>query len=84
MAAIDFVKWDTSNPRLLVWKFPSDQLATWTQLIVNDTLRNCFLIYCDRIHGSYLHGDSFSCFSRNFLVESYDGSEFAVDLMDIG
>ena len=37
MAAIDFVKWDTSNPRLLVWKFPSDQLATWTQLIVNDS-----------------------------------------------
>ena len=37
MDAVDFVKWDTTNPRLIVWKFPSDQLATWTQLIVNDS-----------------------------------------------
>ena len=36
MAVIDRVKWDGS-PTLLAWKFPSDELSTWTQLIVNET-----------------------------------------------
>ena len=36
MAVIDRVKWDGSS-QLLAWKFPSDQLATWTQLIVNES-----------------------------------------------
>ena len=34
---IDLVKWDTRNPKLLAWKFPSQELSTWTQLIVNET-----------------------------------------------
>ena len=36
MAVIDLVKWGGS-PNLLAWKFPSDQLSTWSQLIVNET-----------------------------------------------
>jgi membrane protease subunit (stomatin/prohibitin family) len=36
VSVIDLVKWDGS-PKLLAWKFPSQQLATWTQLIVNES-----------------------------------------------
>ncbi|MDB5823107.1 MAG: hypothetical protein JWR21_1811 [Herminiimonas sp.] len=36
MAIIDRVKWDGS-PNLLAWKFPSQELSTWTQLIVNES-----------------------------------------------
>ena len=36
MAVIDLVKWDGS-PQLLAWKFPSQELSTWTQLIVNES-----------------------------------------------
>jgi membrane protease subunit (stomatin/prohibitin family) len=35
MAIIDVVKWDGSTGEL-AWKFPSEELATWTQLIVNE------------------------------------------------
>jgi membrane protease subunit (stomatin/prohibitin family) len=36
LAVIDRVKWDGS-PNILSWKFPSQELSTWTQLIVNET-----------------------------------------------
>jgi membrane protease subunit (stomatin/prohibitin family) len=36
MAVIDLVKWD-GNPSLLAWRFPSQELSTWTQLIVNES-----------------------------------------------
>lgn len=36
MAIIDLVKWN-GNPNILAWKFPSEELSTWTQLIVNET-----------------------------------------------
>lgn len=36
MAIVDRVKWD-GTPNLLAWKFPSEELSTWTQLIVNET-----------------------------------------------
>jgi len=36
MAVIDLVKWN-GNPNILAWKFPSEELSTWTQLIVNET-----------------------------------------------
>lgn len=36
MAVIDLVKWNGS-PNLLAWKFPSEELSTWTQLIVNES-----------------------------------------------
>lgn len=36
MAVIDLVKWN-GNPSIFAWKFPSEELSTWTQLIVNET-----------------------------------------------
>lgn len=36
MTIIDRVKWD-ARPDVLAWKFPSDALSTWTQLIVNES-----------------------------------------------
>lgn len=36
MAIIDVVKWD-AIPGVYVWKFPSQELSTWTQLIVSET-----------------------------------------------
>jgi len=36
MAVIDLVKWN-GNPNILAWKFPSEELSTWTQLIVNES-----------------------------------------------
>ena len=36
MALIDVVKWDDPGD-LLVWKFPSTELSTATQLIVNES-----------------------------------------------
>jgi len=36
MAFIDVVKFDGS-PETFAWKFPSQELGTWTQLIVNET-----------------------------------------------
>ena len=42
MAVIDRVKWDGS-PEVVAWKFPSEELSTWTQLIVNET-QEAFLV----------------------------------------
>jgi len=36
VAVVDLVKWD-GNPNILAWKFPSQELSTLTQLIVNET-----------------------------------------------
>lgn len=36
MAVIDVVKWDAS-PGVFAWKFPSQELSTWTQLIVSES-----------------------------------------------
>jgi membrane protease subunit (stomatin/prohibitin family) len=36
MAIIELVKWSAS-PNLLAWKFPSEELATWSQLVVNES-----------------------------------------------
>ncbi len=36
MAAVDFVKWD-AFPDQIVWKFPRQDLSTWTQLVVNES-----------------------------------------------
>ena len=37
MPVIDLVKWN-GNPNILAWKFPStEELSTWTQLIVNES-----------------------------------------------
>ena len=42
MAVIDIVKWN-GTPDILAWKFPSEDLSTWTQLIVNET-QEAFLV----------------------------------------
>lgn len=36
MNIIDRLKWE-GNPNLLAWKFPSEELSTWSQLIVNES-----------------------------------------------
>ena len=36
MAVIDLVKWD-GTPNIVAWKYPRDNLSTWTQLIVNES-----------------------------------------------
>lgn len=55
MAVIDLVKWDTNNPRLLVWKYPSSELSTWTQLIVNDT-QQAWLVHEGNYEGPFNAG----------------------------
>lgn len=42
MAVIDLVKWNGS-PDILAWRYPSDELSTWTQLVVNET-QQAFLV----------------------------------------
>ena len=37
MAIIDLVKWNNESPNFIAWKFPSEELSTWTQLIVNES-----------------------------------------------
>ena len=36
MAIIDLVKYDAS-PDVFAWKYPDQELSTWTQLIVNES-----------------------------------------------
>jgi membrane protease subunit (stomatin/prohibitin family) len=36
MTVIDLVKWNASD-NLYVWKYPSEELSTWTQLIVSES-----------------------------------------------
>lgn len=42
MAVIDVVKW-SGSPNILAWKYPSEELSTWTQLIVNES-QEAFLV----------------------------------------
>lgn len=51
MAIIDVVKWD-AKPGILAWKFPSDNLSTWTQLIVS-TGQEAFLVKEGKVVGPY-------------------------------
>jgi membrane protease subunit (stomatin/prohibitin family) len=54
MAVIDLVKWDGS-PHLLAWKFPSSELATWTQLVVNET-QEAFVVHGGVYDGPFQAG----------------------------
>ncbi|KAK3604177.1 hypothetical protein CHS0354_001985 [Potamilus streckersoni] len=54
MAIIDLVKWDGS-PSLLAWKFPSDELSTWSQLIVNET-QEAYVVRGGVYDGPFLGG----------------------------
>ena len=42
MAVIDLVKWD-GTPNIFAWKYPSESLSTWTQLVVNES-QEAFLV----------------------------------------
>jgi membrane protease subunit (stomatin/prohibitin family) len=54
MAVIDLVKWDGS-PSLLAWKFPSNELSTATQLIVNES-QEAFLVRGGVYEGPFAGG----------------------------
>lgn len=54
MAIIDLVKWDGS-PNLLAWKFPSEELSTWTQLVVNES-QEAYLVRGGVYDGPFLGG----------------------------
>lgn len=51
MAIIDVVKWN-ALPGVLAWKFPSEELSTWTQLIVS-TAQEAFLVKEGKVVGPY-------------------------------
>ncbi len=36
MAIVDVVKYN-GNPNIMAWKYPNEELRTWTQVIVNET-----------------------------------------------
>lgn len=54
MAVIDLVKWNGS-PDIFVWKYPSEDLSTWTQLIVNET-QQAYLVRGGVYHGPFNAG----------------------------
>lgn len=54
MAIIDLVKWD-GTPEILAWKFPSEELATWSQLVVNET-QEAFLVRGGVYEGPFTAG----------------------------
>lgn len=51
MAIIDLVKWDAPD-NLYAWKFPSQELATWTQLIVSES-QEAVLLSGGQMDGPY-------------------------------
>ncbi len=51
MAVIDRVKWD-APAGTLVWKFPEEELSTWTQLIVNES-QEAFLVRGGQYEGPF-------------------------------
>ncbi len=54
MAIIDLVKWD-GTPDILAWKFPSEELATWSQLVVNET-QEAFIVRGGVYEGPFTAG----------------------------
>lgn len=42
MAISELVKWDQMN-EYLVWKYPNNELSTWTQLVVNESQEALFI-----------------------------------------
>jgi membrane protease subunit (stomatin/prohibitin family) len=54
VAIIDLVKWD-GDPNTLAWKFPSEELATWSQLVVNET-QEAFVVHGGVYDGPFAGG----------------------------
>lgn len=60
MAVIEVVKYN-GTPDILAWKFPSEALCTWTQLIVNETQEAIL----------YLDGQALDCFTAGrYILET--------------
>jgi len=55
MPIIDRIKWD-GNAKVLAWKFPSEELATWSHLIVNET-QDAFLVRNGVYEGPFAAGN---------------------------
>ena len=51
MPIIDFVKWN-GTPDLLAWKYPSEELSTYTQLVVNES-QEAFLVREGKYQGPF-------------------------------
>jgi membrane protease subunit (stomatin/prohibitin family) len=54
MAIIDLVKWNGTADSI-AWKFPSEQLSTWTQLIVNES-QEAYVVSGGVYDGPFLAG----------------------------
>jgi membrane protease subunit (stomatin/prohibitin family) len=54
MAIIDFVKWN-GTADTIAWKFPSEQLSTWTQLVVNES-QEAYVVSGGVYDGPFLAG----------------------------
>lgn len=54
MSIVDLVKWD-GEPGVLAYKYPSEELSTWTQLVVNQT-QEAFLVRGGVYDGPYHAG----------------------------
>jgi membrane protease subunit (stomatin/prohibitin family) len=55
MAIVDRIKWD-GDANLLAWKFPSQEIATWSHLIVNET-QDAFLVVNGVYEGPFVAGN---------------------------
>ena len=45
MAIVEVVKYNGS-PDVFAWKYPSEELGTWTQLIVNESQEQIYIRNC--------------------------------------
>jgi len=54
MAIVDLVKWDGES-NILAYKYPSEELSTWTQLVINQS-QEAFLVRGGVYDGPYLAG----------------------------
>jgi membrane protease subunit (stomatin/prohibitin family) len=55
VAIIDRIKWDDADATKIAWKFPSDELSTWTQLIVNES-QEAYLVHEGVYEGPFCAG----------------------------
>lgn len=65
MAIIDVVKWNASD-NIYAWKFPSEELSTWTQLIVSES-QEAMLLKNGKMVGPFLPG-RYTLSTENFPI----------------
>ena len=81
MAVVDFVKWDGSA-HLLAWKYPSQDLSTWTQLVVNES-QEAFVVRAGVYDGSFGAGRHTLSTENLPLLRSVIGIPFGLSLIHI-